>query len=225
MIEVPKNRHFNFRHVLIHTITAINNKFESNMSLRNTKTTADYIPWDSAINLVHRLFKDKNYVMSLFVATGIFTGLRVHDLRDLRWNQLLNGGVMTIIEHKTKKERQIKLNPDFVEHVKQCYEAMGIKNPNEHCFLSQKKTVISTQWFNRLLKQIRDKYHVPCKNISCHALRKSFGRAIFDRSEENSEMALIKLSECFGHSNCQVTRRYLGLKTEEILSAYDLLSF
>lgn len=210
---------------IIIVITVKNIKFESIMSLRNTKTTADYIPFDAAINLVHRLFKDKNYVMSLFVATGIFTGLRVHDLRDLRWNQLLQGGVMTIIEHKTKKERKIKLNPDFVEHVKQCYEAMGIKNPNEHCFLSQKKTVISTQWFNRLLKQIRNKYRVPCKNISCHSLRKTMGRAIFEKSEENSEMALIKLSEVFGHSNCQVTRRYLGLKQEEILEAYDLLTF
>ena len=187
------------------------------MSLRNTKTTADYIPWDSAINVVHRLYKDKNYVMSLFVACGIFTGLRVTDLRALRWNQLLDGGVLTITEHKTKKERQIKLNPDFVEHVRQCYDAMGIKNPNEHCFLSQKKTVISIQWFNRLLKDVKKKYKLPCKNISCHALRKSFGRAIFEKSEENSEMALIKLSEVFGHSNTQITRRYLGLKTEEIL--------
>ena len=195
------------------------------MSLRNTKTTADYIPWDSAINVVHRLHKDKNYVMSLFVACGIFTGLRVTDLRALRWNQLLDGGVLTITEHKTKKERQIKLNPDFVEHVRQCYDAMGIKNPNEHCFLSQKKTVISIQWFNRLLKDVKKKYKLPCNHISCHALRKSFGRAIFEKSEENSEMALIKLSEVFGHSNTQITRRYLGLKTEEILSAYDLLSF
>ena len=195
------------------------------MSLRNTKTTADYIPWDSAINVVHRLYKDKNYIMSMFIATGIFTGLRVTDLRALRWNQLLDGGILTVIEHKTKKERQIKLNPDFVEHVRQCYDAMGIKNPNEHIFLSQKKTVISIQWFNRLLKDVKKKYKLPCKNISCHALRKSFGRAIFEKSEENSEMALIKLSEVFGHSNTQITRRYLGLKTEEILSAYDLLSF
>ena len=211
--------------ILIVLITVKIIKFESIMSLKNTKTTADYIPWDSAINLVHRLYKDKNYVMSLFVATGIFTGLRVRDLRALRWNQLLEGGVLTVIEHKTKKERQIKLNPDFVEHVRCCYEAMGIKNPNEHCFLSQKKTVMSTQWLNRLLKVVRDKYKVPCKNISCHALRKTMGRAIFDRSEENSEMALIKLSEVFGHSNTQITRRYLGLKQEEILEAYDLLSF
>ena len=195
------------------------------MSLRNTKTTADYIPWDSAINVVHRLYKDKNYVMSLFVACGIFTGLRVTDLRALRWNQLLDGGILTVVEHKTKKERQIKLNPDFVEHVRLCYDAMGIKNSNEHCFLSQKKTVISIQWFNRLLKDVKKKYKLPCKNISCHALRKTMGRAIFEKSEENSEMALIKLSEVFGHSNTQITRRYLGLKTEEILSAYDLLSF
>ena len=195
------------------------------MSLRNTKTTADYIPWESAINTVHRLYKDKNYTMSLFIACGIFTGLRVTDLRALHWNQLLNCGVLTITEHKTKKERQIKLNPEFVEHVRQCYEAMGIKNPNEFCFLSQKKTVISIQWFNRLLKDVKKKYKLPCKNISCHALRKTMGRAIFEKSEENSEMALIKLSEVFGHSSTQITRRYLGLKTEEILSAYDLLSF
>lgn len=195
------------------------------MSLINSKTTADFIPWDSAISLVHKLYKDKNYVMSLFVACGIFMGLRVRDLRALRWNQMLQGGVITITEHKTKKDRQIKLSPDLVEHVKLCYEAMGITNPNEHIFLSQKKTVISTQWFNRLLKEVRTKYRVPCKNISCHALRKTFGRAIFERSENNREMALIKLSEVFGHSNVQITKRYLGLKQEEILEAYDLLSF
>ena len=195
------------------------------MSLKNTKTTADYIPFDTAINTIHRLFKDKNYVMSLFMATGIFTGLRVTDLRALRWNQLLGGGVLTVIEHKTGKERKIKLYPDFVEHVKQCYEAIGITNPNEHCFLSQKKTVISIQWFNRLLKDVKAKYKIPCNHISCHSLRKTMGRAIFERSEENGEMALIKLGEVYGHSSVQITRRYLGLKQEEILSAYDLLTF
>ena len=193
--------------------------------MKGQKTTADFIPFEFAVNLVHRLYKDKNYVMSMFVATGIFTGLRVTDLRALRWNQLLDGGVLTVTEHKTKKERQIKLNPDFVEHVRQCYAAMGIKDSNAHIFLSQKKTVISIQWFNRLLKEIKKKYRVPCKNISCHSLRKTMGRAIFERSAENGEMALIKLSEVFGHSNVQITKRYLGLKREEILNTYDLLSF
>jgi integrase len=193
--------------------------------MKGVKTTSDYIPWSDAINVVHKLYRDKNYVMSLFIATGIFTGLRVTDLRSLHWNQLIQGGILTVTEHKTKKERKIKLNPDYVEHVKSCYVAMGIKNPGEFCFMSQKNTVISIQWFNRLLKEVKKKYKLPCKNISCHGLRKTMGRAIFERSEDNSEMALIKLSEVFGHSNVQITKRYLGLKQEEILNTYDLLSF
>ena len=149
--------HSSIHQQIISLITVKNIKYESFMSLKNTKTTADYIPWDSAINLVHRLYKDKNYVMSLFVATGIFTGLRVHDLRDLRWNQLLEGGVLTVIEHKTKKERKIRLNADFVEHVKCCYEALGIKNVNEHCFLSQKKKRSSSSAKTQRSSLISDK--------------------------------------------------------------------
>ena len=193
--------------------------------MKGVKTTSDYIPWSDAINVVHKLYRDKNYVMSLFVATGIMTGLRVTDLRSLKWNQLLQGGILTITEHKTKKERQIKLNPDYVEHVKSCYVAMGIKNPGEFCFMSQKKTVISIQWFNRLLKDVKKKYKLPVKRISCHSLRKTMGRHIWESNPENAELSLLLLSEIYSHQNCQVTRRYLGLKTDEILSAYDLLSF
>ena len=44
-------------------------------------------------------------------------------------------------------------------------------------------------------------------------------------SGENSEMALIKLMQIFMHSNMNITKRYLGLKDEEIKEAYDLLKF
>ena len=193
--------------------------------MKGVKTTSDFIPWSDAINVIHKLYRDKNYVMSLFISTGIMTGLRVTDLRSLHWNQLLKGGVLTITEHKTKKERQIKLNPDYVEHVKNCYVAMGIKNPGEFCFMSQKKTVISIQWFNRLLKEVKKKYKLPVKRISCHSLRKTMGRHIWESNPENAELSLLLLSEIYSHQNLQCTRRYLGLKQEEILSAYDLLSF
>ena len=44
-------------------------------------------------------------------------------------------------------------------------------------------------------------------------------------SGENSEMVLIKLMQIFMHSNMNITKRYLGLKDEEIKEAYDLLKF
>ena len=196
------------------------------MSAKNSHTTASYIPWDSAINVVHRLFKDKKYRMSLFIATGIFTGLRVHDLKELRFSDVTGEDTIAIIEHKTKKRRIIKLNPDFQKHIKDCYQALKVENPNELCFLSQKKTVFSIQRLNIKLKEINKKYRLGVKNMSNHSLRKCFGRRIFDMaSETQKEMCLIKLGQCFNHSDCSITRRYLGLQTQEILECYDLLTF
>ena len=195
------------------------------MSAKNSHTTADYIPWDSAINAVHRLYKDGNYRMSLFIATGIFTGLRVRDLRALRWNDLMGEDTIAVIEHKTKKRREIKLNHDFQQHVKDCYQKLMISNPNEHCFLSQKKTVFSTQRLNIMLKEIRDKYKLPVKNISCHSTRKTFSRRIYDMAGNNKEQVLLYLSQVLSHSSTQITRRYICLEQEKILQAYDLLTF
>ena len=196
------------------------------MSAKGSHTTADYIEWEKAINVIHRLYKDGDYRMSAYMACAIFTGLRVSDLRQIRWFQLQGDQTIEIKEKKTGKTRIIKLNPDFQEHIKDCYKALKIQNPNELCFLSQKKTVYSTQRLNIKLKEINKKYRLGVKNMSNHALRKTMGRRIFDMASETSkELCLIKLSQVFGHSDCVITKRYLGLKTQEILECYDLLTF
>lgn len=196
------------------------------MSAKGSHTTADYIDWDKAVNCVHRLYKDGDYRMSAYIASAIFAGLRVSDLRLLRWNILMGDQTIEIKEKKTGKTRIIKLNPDFQAHIKDCYQALKIQNPNELCFLSQKKTVYSTQRLNIKLKEINKKYRLGVKNMSNHSLRKTFGRRIFDMASETSkELCLIKLSQVFGHSDCAITKRYLGLKTQEILECYDLLTF
>ena len=75
------------------------------------------------------------------------------------------------------------------------------------------------------MKDIRKKYRLKIKNFSCHSLRKTFGRQVYNMNSENSELALIKLMELFNHSNVAITKRYLGLRQEEILETYDVLSF
>mgnify|MGYP003391685818 CR=1 FL=1 len=55
-------------------------------------------------------------------------------------------------------------------------------------------------------------------------LRKTFGRKVFE-SSDSAELALVKLMELFNHSSIAITKRYLGLRQEEILETYDVLSF
>ena len=138
------------------------------MSRRNTHTTADYMPWSDAIYLINRLYKDGQYRMSLLIGCGVFFGLRISDLRMLRWSMLLNGEKFEIQEKKTNKYRQIKINSDFQRHIRDCYQALGVDNPEEHCFLSSKKVVYSTQRINVLLKEIIWSLQVSRRRIRKH---------------------------------------------------------
>ena len=62
-------------------------------------------------------------------------------------------------------------------------------------------------------------------DADCHSLRKTFGRQVYNMNSENSELALVKLMELFNHSSVAITKRYLGLRQEEILQTYDCLTF
>ena len=92
-------------------------------------------------------------------------------------------------------------------------------------FHSTKKMVFSTQRINVLLKEMKERYHLKIDNFSTHTLRKTFGRKVVEMAGENAEVALIKLMELFNHSSLAITKRYLGLRQEELLETYDLLDF
>ena len=195
------------------------------MSLKYSNTTADYLVWSDAMNLIRKLAKDENYKMSLLVALGCFTGLRISDILALRWNQILGVDEFTIIEKKTGKQRTLRLNPQLQKHIQECYEhikPIGVKAP---ILVSQKGTTFTIQAINRKLKDIKKQYKVKIKNFSCHSLRKTFGRQVYNMNDSNSELALVKLMELFNHSSIAITKRYLGLRQEEILQTYDCLSF
>ena len=66
------------------------------MSLKYSSTTADYLVWSDAMNLIRKLAKDGNYKISLLIALGCFTGLRISDILALRWKQILNTSEFTV---------------------------------------------------------------------------------------------------------------------------------
>ena len=195
------------------------------MSLKYSTTTADYLVWSDAMNLIRKLAKDGNYKMSLLVAIGCFTGLRISDILSLRWKQILGVPDFTIIEKKTGKRRTIRLNPELQCHIVDCYnhiQPIGIESP---ILVSQKGTVFSVQRINAILKDLKKKYRLKINHFSCHSLRKTFGRQVYNMNSESSELALVKLMELFNHSSVAITKRYLGLRQEEILETYDCLTF
>jgi integrase len=195
------------------------------MSAKFSQTTADHLEWSQAMNLVRNLYNDENYRISLLVSFGVFWGLRISDILSLKFEQVYNKDEFTIIEKKTGKPRQIKINAQLKQHISDCYQKIRPRTLDEFIFTSQKGSVYSIQRINVILKDMKIKYNLKIRNFSSHSLRKCFGREIFNRSAENAELAIVKLSQLFNHSNPAITRRYLGITQQELLNTYDVLSF
>ena len=184
------------------------------MSLPLSNTTADALNWDEAMSLIRRLYRDQNYTISLLVATGCLTGLRISDLFS---------GEFEIIEQKTKKRRTIRINQDLRDHAQKCFKALHLMDPSRKAFISRKRTIYSVQRVNIIFKELKCRYGLKIGHFSSHSLRKTFGRRVVEMAGPNAETALIKLSDIFQHSSVKTTRIYLGLRKEELLETYDLL--
>lgn len=120
-----------------------------------------------AMNLIRKLAKDNNYKMSLLIAIGCFTGLKISDILALiRWKQILNISEFTVTEKKTGKLRTIRLSPELQKHIAGCYDhvkPLGIWNNITH--LSKSKGMFFQHPKNKHHSK-RDKEKVPSKDNS-----------------------------------------------------------
>ena len=197
------------------------------MSVRNSYTTADYLPWDTAMALVRKLYNDGDYRFSLLIGCGCFFGLRISDLRTLTWDMILNQESFMLNEQKTGKRRIIRINRRFQKHIQECFTALKITNRQQPCFVSNKGGVYSIQRINAHFKEIKVKYKLPIKNFSTHSMRKSWSRQIWEveNAAGRGDLAILKLQELMNHSSPSVSRRYIGLRQEELGEVYDALDF
>lgn len=190
---------------------------------------ADALDWSEAMSLIDRLFCDGKIRESMLIACGCFLGLRISDMLPLKWEDVCSGNKeLTIEEKKTGKSRSLRLNGTFLNHALKCWETLG--RPVDTFILNgQKKcgrTHISRQCADQILDRIKQDYNVTsAKTFSAHSLRKTFGRRVWNQEckKGRGEMALMLLQDVFNHSNVNITKRYLGIRKDEILSVYDSL--
>ena len=186
---------------------------------RSVKGTSDYLDYDLAMRIANDiLWHGRQPQVGFYVIFSINTGLRVGDTLKLKHADMIGkqaGDYLIITEQKTGKRRQVQLNDKVID----AYTYLQKRNrtkPTDYVFKSQKNHVFATVTINRTLKRI---FKGCAPVISSHSLRKTFGRRVYEKNGR-SEHSLVLLSDIFGHSNLAITRRYLGLRREEIANVY-----
>jgi integrase len=194
------------------------------MSLQGQKTTTTSMDWDQFRSLISKLERDKEYKYCLLISCGVFTGLRISDLLQLRFSQFENSDILTVQEKKTKKTRRIKINPDLKTIVERIKEKMVVTNTDQYIFLNRYGTKpIDKSWVNVELKRIFKKYGIELEgNVSSHMFRKTLGNRVLKLNNYSNE-SIVLLMELFGHSSVALTKRYLGIREREISNVYDSL--
>ena len=82
------------------------------------------------------------------------------------------------------RARTIRLNPQLQQHIKECYEHINPVGINAPILISQKGTIFTVQRINIILKEVKKKYRLKIKNFSCHSLRKTFGRQVYNMNRD-----------------------------------------
>ena len=192
------------------------------MSLLGQRTTTTSMDWDQFRSLIGKLERDGEFKFCLLITIGVFTGLRISDLLQLRFSQVVNTEILTIQEQKTKKTRRIKINADLKEIVERVKGKMGITNSDQFIFVNKYGTKpIDKSYVNVKLKEILKQYDIVLEgNASSHIFRKTLGNRVL-RLNNYSNEAVILLMELFSHSSPAITKKYLGIREREIHDVYD----
>ena len=137
---------------------------------------------------------------------GINTGLRVSDLISIKVGQIRAKSYTDIIEQKTGKTRRVHLlaiQPEIIEYTD------GMDN-DDYLFPSrmQNRHISRTQAY-RILCQAGD--WIGRSDIGTHTMRKTFGYHYYKRTHD-----IATLMEIFGHSAPSITKRYIGIRDDEI---------
>ena len=124
-------------------------------------------------------------------------------------------GDLRILEGKTKKPRTIKLNKAALNALTELQDSLD--SPTGYIFSSRQGGPITRQQANSILKDAAVAVGIK-ENVGTHSLRKTWG---YHAWKKGFSPALIM--ETLNHSNLGITKRYLGIRQDEINGLYESL--
>lgn len=184
------------------------------------------------------LVEYQRYRDNMLFILGINFGLRVSDLIQLRFGQLIDNSfsfktTFPVLEKKTKNTRKVQKNRyitinEAVMDAVTLYLQHTPSKLDDYLFRSEsnrgcnQNKPISRMSVDRILKGIAEDLHLDCK-VATHTLRKTFGYHQMVMSG-NDPRKLLLLQKIFGHSTSTQTLDYIGITREEIEEAYANLN-
>lgn len=208
------------------------------IEIANEHTSEPIKSLDDIDRISKYLIDNGRYRDNMLFIVGINFGLRVSDLLQLRFTQLIDDNfafrtTFPILEKKTKNTRKVKRNR-YISINNAVMDAVTLYLQHSECRLddymfrsesnrgSNQNKPMSRMSVDRILKEIADTLHLENK-MATHSMRKTFAYHQMVMSN-NDPRKLLLLQKMFGHSSAAQTLDYIGITGEEIEEAYMKLN-
>lgn len=186
--------------------------------------SVDPIRDEKKIQTMKSYLKGRNLRDYTLFVMGINVALRISDLLDLKWKDVLKTPKkfkeINLLEGKTKKERQIQLNKVSKNALKEYLTSLEEFSMDDYLFKSREgqHKKLSRQQALNILKEAANAVGID-DNVGTHSLRKTWG---YHAWKKGFNPAIIM--ETLNHSNLAVTKRYLGIRQDDINNLYENLN-
>lgn len=164
-----------------------------------------------ASELLRNKHGQRDYTIFVF---GVFTGLRISDILNLKVNDVKGKLKTDIIEKKTGKKRTLnlmQLTNQIIIYLDEEHDGQS-----EWLFPSPRDNTkhLATHQFYKIMQKTAESLNLDY--IGTHSLRKTFGYSYYKKTKD-----LTSLMKILNHSSQSVTLRYIGIEEEELQSSLD----
>lgn len=158
---------------------------------------------------------ERNYILFML---GIYTGLRISDIRRLKVGDVRSKQGVNIKSKKTGKMIFIKFNVELKRALDKYIKG---KDDNDYILKSREgyNSPITRQQAYKILRKIADKFDL--QSIGTHSLRKTFGYHYYYACKKD----IVKVQMALDHSDPSITLRYIGILQEDVEAGIDKLKF
>jgi len=178
------------------------------MTLKGDISKAEHIDWKYIPLTVQKLELDKKYKICLIVAFGCFFGIRLKNILNIKWEDVLNKETLEI--NDKNRSRTIFIIGDIRNLISRMYVKLESPDLDKHIFLNNSgNQVLSSQYVNKQIKVIFTKYEVPYINLSSDSFIKTFCIKYLESKEFSSD-AKKWISKNLGHASWSITASFLG---------------
>lgn len=195
------------------------------MAAKGVSTTAQPLESADYYRLIEYLERDKQYRWALFCIVACTMGLRVSDVKNLIWEEILFGEIHFIKEGKTGKTRRVRINDSVQHKLREYYNRLGRPDLKQLLFFNKRTgRAYTTQNINYHLRCYKEKYELPIRRFSSHSFRKTFGKKIYEDNGK-SEYGLMLVNRTFRHASLQMSQNYIDDRQSAMDGIYDSFQF